>query len=367
LAMRNLARRPFRSLGTSLGVASALVLVLLNGEVLEGMRLAMHTQFELAQRYDLRADLVMPLPARSLEKRLQSSGAIEQVESILSMPTRLAGPNGYRDTFLQGLEPEGTLLRSVDFDGQVVMPSPGGVVISRNLAGELGLAVGDEVVLSQPDLERETAVRIDDLADVALGHSVVMQLADAQSAFGLVGWTNTVLVNAKPGQIGDARGAMQDLPGVMRMQDLLGFRDQLNRYMALAWTVLGVMMLFSVLLASAILYNTASMAILERKRELATLRTLGHSFGRIIAMVTVENGVMAVLGFLMGVPLSIVSIRYALTLYSSDMFAIPFVFSPMTVAMVGVGSLVVLFLAQAPALRRIASTSLAETVRSREG
>jgi ABC-type antimicrobial peptide transport system permease subunit len=56
-----------------------------------------------------------------------------------------------------------------------------------------------------------------------------------------------------------------------------------------------------------------------------------------------------------------------LALYSSDLFALPYVMSPPTVLVAAVGVVLTLLLAQWPALRQLARANLAEAVRTREG
>jgi len=61
--------------------------------------------------------------------------------------------------------------------------------------------------------------------------------------------------------------------------------------------------LFVMALMLAVVYNTVSMNLFERRRQLAALRTVGLSIRQIIAIVTLENLLAAALGLLIGLPL----------------------------------------------------------------
>jgi putative ABC transport system permease protein len=144
-------------------------------------------------------------------------------------------------------------------------------------------------------------------------------------------------------------------------------RAQVDTLMGLGWVMVAVMLAFSVVLAAAILYNTATLGILERRREIATLRALGMTLREIAIGLTIEHLLIATAGLAIGVPLAFVAIRRVLGAFSSDLFSFPFVFSPVTIVVGAVGVLLVLLVAQWPALRQIARDSLAGAVRSREG
>lgn len=123
------------------------------------------------------------------------------------------------------------------------------------------------------------------------------------------------------------------------------------------------MLLLAVVLAAAVLFNTATLGILERRRELATRRALGQSQRGIAWSLTLEHGLLALLGLAVGLPLGLLAGRAVISFYSSDLLSLPFAVSLRTVAVAAAGVLLVLLAAQAPALRAAARTPIAEAVR----
>jgi putative ABC transport system permease protein len=367
MAARNVLRRPVRGLTTSLGVAGALVIVLMTAEVLEGFYLAIDTQFDKSQRFDLRADMSMMFPENVLKNKVLEDESVTRVETMYSLPVQLRWQGTTHDTLLQGGAQEAELYRNVDFSGRTLFPEKGGVIVSRNFGKRIGIVPGDQVLLTQTQLGRESHVRVDGFSDSAMGNMLFMERSDAQGLFGSVGWVNTVLVKTKTGDVGAATQTLEGLPMVARIQDLARFREQVWQYMRLAWMLLGVMLLFSVVLSVAILYNTATLSILERRRELATLRCLGQPMSRIVLGISIENGILAVIGLAIGVPASVWAIQAALRAYESDLYSIPFVFSPIGVVTACLGVVCILWLAQRPALAQVRRLNLADEVRERVG
>src|SRR5262249_42839931 len=120
---------------------------------------------------------------------------------------------------------------------------------------------------------------------------------------------------------------------------------------------------FGSALAFAIVYNTVSMAVIERAREIATLRTLGMRRREIALLVTAENLLVGAAGCLLGVPLGIGLARWMFSTYSSEQVTMEFTLYPRTYAIVLGGILLVLLLAQLPSLRHAASLDLARVTK----
>jgi putative ABC transport system permease protein len=178
---------------------------------------------------------------------------------------------------------------------------------------------------------------------------------------------DAVLVKAPGPALPAARKALEALPGSARVHDQAALREQLEQALGLSWAMVGAMLLLSVVLASAILYNTATLAVAERERELATLLALGLPLRSVAAAVTAENAALAALGLAMGVPLAALATRAALASFDTGLFSLPYVFSAPTCAVAALGVAAVLLLAELPGLRQVARLNLATAVRSREG
>ncbi|HEY7955282.1 MAG TPA: ABC transporter permease, partial [Polyangia bacterium] len=368
MALRDLLGRPARSLGTALGVAAALVLVLTTGAMLDSMRATVGALFHDARRYDLRVDFAAPEPLAEVQRRLGHLAGALRVEGVLSLPVTLkSGERSATDVLVDGLEPDARLLRAVDLAGRPVALAPGAIVLTHALASRLHVGVGDPVTVRVDALGREASMKVGGFADAVLGKTASARSADLARDFGMDGQVTSAVLTVRASELGAARRAVAALPDAAHVEDAAALRAQIGAVMGLGWLMLLAMLGFSVVLAAAILFNTATLGILERRREIATLRALGRTLREIAVGLTLEHALICVVGLLLGLPLSVLAIRRVLALYSSDLFRLPFVLSPATLASAAAGILAVLLLAQWPALRRVARESLAEAVRTREG
>ncbi len=113
----------------------------------------------------------------------------------------------------------------------------------------------------------------------------------------------------------------------------------------------------------AVIFNTITINVLERQRELATMRTFGTGIGRLATMLTVENVLMGVLGVIVGLPIGFAIAQYFAGLYQNELFDMPVVIYTRTYILAAAGALIVLLLAEIPAVRFVRRLDLPAIVR----
>lgn len=371
MAIRDVLGRPLRSFATALGVAAALVVVLTTGGLLDSMRATFRTTFHDARRDDLRVDLTAPSPHAAQE--LAAILGVKRAEGLVVVPATLSANGHTVEAVVQGLRDDAVLVRSIDADGTPVPPPSGGVVLTRGVARALQVAIGDRVqarfLLVTPDGPHfaGATVRVAGFADAAIGPVVSMRSDELSRALQLSDSVTTVALAIDPARQRDLRTALAARPDVARVENTAAVREQMNKLMSLGWVLIGAMLVFGSILAAAILFSTATLGVLERRRDLATLRALGRTLREIVLALTLEHTLLALVGLAIGIPAARWTTRYLLSVFSSDLFALPFVTTPFTFAISIAGVFFVLLVAQWPALRSVGRMSLADSVRSREG
>lgn len=365
LAIRELLSRPLRALTTALGVAGALVLVVTSGVLVDSMRSTVHSAFDEAQRESFRVDFSGPRPASDALARVRAIPGVEQVDGLVLLPARLESDGRHQDVLAQGLNGEQGLVRSVDANGARMHPGKG-LLLPRAVARALHVTVGS-VVRMRVGEGAPAMLTVDGFADGVMGRVVSLQREVLAQAAGVPGMLTSVALTTAPGQKEAVRQRLLTVPGAARVDDLAATRARMDQMMALGWVMVVVMLAFSVVLAAAILFNTATLSVIERRRELATIRALGRSQRELGLELTLQNGAVALLGLAAGIPLGLWAARSVLNSFGSDLLALPFVVSPQTVGAGALGTVGVLLIAQWPALREIGRLDLAEAVRVREG
>jgi putative ABC transport system permease protein len=123
-------------------------------------------------------------------------------------------------------------------------------------------------------------------------------------------------------------------------------------------------LLFALVIAAAVVFNTMTVNVLERQREIATMRALGQSQGRLQGMITVENLSVGLLALVPGLALGVASTYYLFQVFSGSAdFFLPFYIAPQSYIAVILLVLGTALLSQLPAMRRANRMNLAEATK----
>jgi putative ABC transport system permease protein len=368
MLLRNLLRRPLRTLLTTVGVSAAVVLALAPTLILAETG-AVAARVQAVRQYDLRVVPRVPQPATWLEEARAIPG-VTRVEGLLEVPIDLVLDGMTLRTYALGLPDDGRLM-------SLALPPPGEALMARGLPGGASWVVLRGPVAS---VELGAAGSI----DYPLGRPVVLRMADAHRLLapptvltdllsalfgvalpGIVEPVTAALVSVDAHARERVRGALAALPAVARVDDREVEREDLARIFGLTRSFIWVIATFGLILGLALLYNSVAVNALERRRELATLRVLGFAGGTVGGLFVAEVSIVALIGFAPGVPLAWWAARAAMADFP-DFLPGGVGLDPIVVAAVGLGVAVTVLLATWPAVRELRRLDLAEVVRERE-
>jgi putative ABC transport system permease protein len=204
---------------------------------------------------------------------------------------------------------------------------PDGVVLTEKLGAILGVAPGDRVTVEV--LEGERAVRelrVAGLVDELLGLNAYLEaetlhrLLREQST-----WSGAFLrIDAR--HAAELYGALKRMPAVAgatsRSAMLRSFEETLARSFAIFTTVL---IGFASVIACAVVYNAARIALSERGRELASLRVLGFTRGEVATLLLGEQALLTLLALPLGFAIGRGFCAAIASAYQWELFRIPLV------------------------------------------
>ncbi len=333
MILRNLERRPVKSLMSIAGVAMSTAILVLGGFWGDAVDYMVFAQLRRAQLEDLAVTFFGPVAVRGLHS-LESLPGVTYAEPTRSVAARFRFEQRTYRTGLQGLEPEGQLRRLLDRQLERVELPPEGIVLTDHLAKMLKIRPGQKLTVEL--LEGSRAVREITVAGVVseyIGVAAYMQ-RDALNRFlreGDVATGAFLAVNAE--EIDEVNRRLKEIPAVAgvaaRLQALKSFYETLAAQML-------TFALFNMVLASTIaigvVYNTVRIALSERGRELASLRVLGYTRSEVAYILLGELTILVFLaipiGLLAGRELAKVMVASAQT----ELFRIPLVIEPSTYA-----------------------------------
>ncbi len=326
MILRHIERRPLKSLLTTLGIAMACGIMMIGGFQRGSIDYMITVQFGLSQRADLTATFTEPTSGSALYS-LRSLPGVEHAEGFRSVPVRLRfGHRTYR-TALDGVEPEGRLLRLLDTALEPIELPPTGVVLSDYLAGLLGVRPGDQLLVDVLEGKRRTLeVPVAATAEQYLGVGAYM----GRAALNRLLREGDALSGAYLAVDDPARRTVYAaLKGMPRIAGIVEQAAAIRAfYGTLAQSVLFFTLIANLLGASiafGVVYNSMRIALSERNRELASLRVLGFERGEVAYILLGELALLTLAAIPLGLAIGYGLCAYLAHRFQTDLYRIALV------------------------------------------
>lgn len=205
------------------------------------------------------------------------------------------------------------LARGEHFSGK----SENELLLEIGLEGEdvmrwLGLEPGDTLTLRFPGGAQRSAVirginRLPNAGVIATG-LIDLRGSNSLAPDGFVPLNverlpSPYVLQVAPEQIAMVQAVLAETPGVyfVETRQMSVFTERIAEQFAPLPVLIGGLALFA---ACTIIANSVSLAVIERRRQIATLKALGLHSERVVGLLLLENGLLGLLGGILGVLLS---------------------------------------------------------------
>ncbi|MCM1308741.1 MAG: ABC transporter permease [Butyrivibrio sp.] len=199
--------------------------------------------------------------------------------------------------------------------GRISYPSQSLAVVSSKLAKQLGVSEGG--TLSVLFGGETVSYTVADVCDNYLGHYIYVSPSSVPAYK-----SNTVFLReTQSGAAGIASADLRALSGVSYVQISSQERALMQNSMSSINYIVLLVILCAALLALIVLYNLTNINIMERVREVATVKVLGFHSSETSSYVLNENVLLSVLGAFLGLALGKLLHRYVIAQVQVDSMA----------------------------------------------
>jgi putative ABC transport system permease protein len=312
MPVRDLLRSPRRTILTVLGIGAAISTLVGLAGILDGALLVMdRSNAEAVQNHPNRLlvflNNVYPLESAQVTA-ITESPALAMATPALRMPgSVMHGDTSFR-VLIEAFDLENDLWTPTIAHGSRRNESEKpGILISENAAIDLGVEVGDTIMLEHPRRTGlfayemvQTEVEVVGLHPDPWRNFVYMDYAQIE-LLGLAGMVNLLHIDPAAGlSTSDTKRAMFDFPtvaSVITIHDLLDANQSLLNEVTLfmSGVKLGVLAL-----AFLIAFNSTNINMSERSREVATMFAFGLPPRTVARMAMLENLFAGIFGTLIG-------------------------------------------------------------------
>jgi putative ABC transport system permease protein len=368
IPLRNVFRARRRTLYTVLGIAFAMVLTVATRASFDSIDGLIEKVFTTGERWDVMAAYDQPFGGERLNE-VRTWDGVSKVQGVLMVPVELRSATATHEGALTGMEPGATFHGFDIMQGRPAAETmaKGEIVLSVGLARKLGVSVGDSVSAKTPYRDDRLSLKVGAISDEPLGAPGFIGLSKARELLGTaVVSYNLIYVNVAEHRTVVVKDDLFDLPGAVSVNVKTGMLGSLLQMMEFANFYQGILYVFGWAMAFVVVYTTFTSNILERSREIATMRTIGESNSRLAVMVTIENVMLAFVGIPLGVWFGMRAASAIFASFSSEAYSLKATISWSSMAALSFMTLGVLLLSEVPAIRRIFKLDLAEATKVME-
>lgn len=306
IIVRNLERRPLRATLSMVGIAMAVAILVVGRFFGDAINYIADLQFRVVQREDVAVTFENTRPMRALHELDRLPGVL-RAEPVRMVPVDMRHGHLNHRVAILGLRTDGQLRRLIDqVDERPVGLPPTGLVLTSQLADMINAPPGSTVAVEI--LEEDRAVRMVPVVgtvDEVVGLSAYMSLGAVSRLLHEQPAVSGAYLTIDPLLRDSLYATLQALPAVagvsLREATLQSFEETIAQSTAISTTVL---IIFSVVIAFGVVYNSARIALSERGRELATLRVLGFFRSEVARILLGEQAMLTLaampVGFLLG-------------------------------------------------------------------
>lgn len=324
MILRELERRPLRTLLSSLGIAAAIAILVVGRISQEAVERVLDVQFQRAWREDLSVALRDPLPDRVVGSLARLPGVL-RAEGMRSTAARVEAGQRARDVAVLGYPDGAELRRVVDGTGREVALPLTGALLSAQLGRALLIGPGDMLTVKILEGERRTlSIPVAGLVEDIAGLQLYLRKAALELLLGEVPSSNTVSLTVEPALRSEVERRLNDMPQVASVSNrpdaIRHFREETGTTMLIISVVLTA---FATTIAIGVVYNNARVALSLRSRDLASLRVLGLTRGEVSGILLSELAAQVLVALPLGLLLSRWFTSWVVNLSHPERFRLP--------------------------------------------
>jgi len=363
LPLRNVFRSPRRAFSTWISIVFAGMLVLMSWGMLDSMNYLLDRTFHTVEQWDAMVTFSQPQTEATRDQITRWEG-VQDVVPALIFPVTLKTNDQRKDVLLTALPADQTMHHWLLLDQRSPAEAlrDNGLMLTPRFAQQLGLHVGDTVTVSTSFGDHSVVLR--GLVQEIYGTNAFVSLDTAEV------WLPTPMpvytafyIKADAARLPALKKDLFRLPAAASVTLKQDMRRDWESLMGLFYLFVGFLLIFALGMASAVLFNAMTVNVLERERELATMRAVGASMKRIAAMLSLENIILWALAIVPGLWLGWYVTDTMMQTFSSELFSMEGYIYPRSYVLTALGVLATMLLASYPAIRRVGRLNLAEATK----
>ncbi|MFW9992651.1 MAG: FtsX-like permease family protein [Candidatus Odinarchaeota archaeon] len=311
MPFRNISRNLKRTISTFMGIALAICVLIAVFSFVDGATLLLDSEQRILKGdSEGRVNILLNNfynASLSPVTNITTHSKIEAAVPMIQVPVKIYGEQDSFGITLECFDLSNPIWTPVTSNDLTAENLSSGIIISKETARDLKVKLGDEIILEHPFREsnihyskRNTTFDVIGIQNSEVRFWVFLDSINSP-IFNFTDFTNSIMVIPKEGVTeAEIQTDLFPLPGYNGIQSITKMTKVYEELIEMFRSIFDVLQYVVLLLALLIVYNTTSVNIDERTRELATMGAFGTPIRTSIRILMVESLIMGVLGTIFG-------------------------------------------------------------------
>lgn len=366
MSIRNIFRSRTRTLFTIAGMMATIMFFMVSLFFLDSIDYLLYQNFYVFQKQDYKIKFAGPASFYDTLE-LSSIKGVRKAEPILELPVELRKDWRKEETLAIGVIEENSFFQLVDNSFNPLAVPEEGILVAHTIAEKLGIRAGDRIAirLYLNDIP-EKDIKVAGIVKQYAGFNCYMSIKELGRLSEEGTFANGALVDVKAGQEAAFLDELYDIPGIETVEKRTDVLKDFAQFLELMDTFVGFMLFFGTIMGFAIVFNTTVINIMERRRELASLKVLGYTRFEVESTILRENMMAGVLSVIPGVIFGRAMCNFLAGMFSNEIFALEVVISQGTYIIAILSVFLFAVLAQLANRKGISGLDMVEVLKNRE-
>ena len=367
MVIRNVQRKPFKSGASILGISMSIAVLIVGAFSLDSLDYLIDFQFRKAQRQDLTVGFVEPATS-SVIYELSHLDGVQDSETMRAVASRIHFQHRFRRIGITGLEPDPDLFRLLDSKENVVKIPEHGIMLNSKLAEILGCEKGDLVTVEVLENERPTVeLEVTAIVDEFGGTNAYMRKSQVHHMLHESAVASGAFLKVDANKLEDIYLELESRPGIgsvsIKNAAIKSFMETIAKNML---TMRAFNIMFAVVIAIGVVYNSARISLSEQSRDLATMRVIGFTRHEVSSVLLGEIGLFTMLAIPVGCCIGYALAWFLVAGLATENYRIPLVVNNSTFAFACAVVIAATFASGFIVRRRINHLDLVVALKTRE-
>lgn len=366
MSIRNIFRSRIRTLFTIIGMMATIMLFLVSLFFLDSMDYVLYQNFFVFQKQDYKIRFANPSSYfDALE--LKNIEGIRRVEPLLEIPAEIQKGWRKEQTSMVGITRDNDFYRLVDSSFTPLEAPEKGVLVSQSIAEKLNVKKGD-TIKAKLYLGNifEKDIKVEGIVKQYVGFNCYMNIKELGRLTEQGLFATGAVVSVKGGKEETVIKELYDINGVETVEAKDDTFKDFAQFLELMNTFIGFMIFFGTIMGFSIIFNTTVINIMERRRELASLKVLGYTGKEVENTILRENMMIGVISIVPGLILGKLMCHFLAGLFSNEIFMLEVVIGPKSYTIAILSVFLFAVLAQYANRKNISGLDMVEVLKNRE-